>query len=97
MAHLLSQDEIAAALARLPGWALVDGEIRKTFTFDDFPQSLEFVNAVAEEAEAADHHPDIDIRWNKVTLALSTHSAGGLTQKDVDLAERIEAVLRLKG
>lgn len=93
MPDTLTEEEIGAALGRLPGWERDRNAIRKTYVFDGFPLALEFVNAVADEAEAANHHPDIDIRWNKVTMYLTTHSAGGLTQKDVDLAVRIEAVL----
>jgi 4a-hydroxytetrahydrobiopterin dehydratase len=93
MPGTLTEGEIGAALLRLPGWERDENAIRKTFVFDGFPLAMEFVNAVAAEAEAADHHPDIDIRWNKVTLYLTTHSAGGLTQKDVDIAESIESIL----
>jgi 4a-hydroxytetrahydrobiopterin dehydratase len=60
------------------------------FQFEDFPAAMKFVDAVAELAEQAWHHPDIDIRWNKVTLALTTHDAGGLTQKDFDLARQFD-------
>jgi 4a-hydroxytetrahydrobiopterin dehydratase len=94
MAGLLTEEQVSAALAGLPGWTLQGKAIRKTFTFDGFPDALEFVNDVADEAEKADHHPDIDIRWNKVTLSLSTHSAGGLTEKDTALATVIEGILR---
>lgn len=73
-------------IAEHPEWRL-DGEtISRTFVFEDFVGAMEFVNKVAIAAEAADHHPDIDIRWNKVTLVLSTHSEGALTSKDTDLA-----------
>lgn len=92
MAKLLTEEQIRAALAGLPGWTLERNEIRKTFTFEGFPLALEFVNEVADEAEKADHHPDIDIRWNKVTLALSTHSDGGLTEKDTSLAKVVEGI-----
>jgi 4a-hydroxytetrahydrobiopterin dehydratase len=75
-----------------PGWAL-DGEtIRRTFEFSDFNGAVGFVVRVALLAETANHHPDIDIRWNKVTIALSTHSEGALTAKDTDLAGQIEAL-----
>jgi len=85
---LLSDAEIDVRLARLPGWARHGDEIRRTFSFADFAQAIAFVNRVAVFAEAADHHPDIDVRYSKVTLALSTHSAGGLTASDFDLAEK---------
>jgi 4a-hydroxytetrahydrobiopterin dehydratase len=86
---LLSETEIRDRLARLPGWERRGNEIRRTWTFADFESSMAFVNRVAALAQAADHHPDIDIRYSKVTLALSTHDAGGLTARDFDLAEAI--------
>lgn len=73
-----------------PDWQLEGETIRRTFAFDDFVAAMGFVTQVALLAEKAFHHPDIDIRWNRVTLALSTHSAGGLTEKDTDLAGEIE-------
>lgn len=77
---------------KLPaGWELKDNSIVKLYKFKDFLEAMRFVNRVAEQAEAADHHPDILIRWNKVTLTLSTHSAGGLTEKDFNLAAQIDA------
>lgn len=86
-----SEAQIEERLARLEGWQRTGSEIRRTYTFETFPGAIEFVNRVAGLAEAADHHPDIDIRYTRVTLALSTHSAGGLTGRDFDLAERIDA------
>ncbi len=86
---LLSETQIRDRLARLPGWERRGNEIRRTWTFADFESSMAFVNKVAAVAQAADHHPDIDIRYSKVTLALSTHDAGGLTARDFDLAEAI--------
>jgi 4a-hydroxytetrahydrobiopterin dehydratase len=88
---LLTETEIRERLQRLPGWERSGKEIRRTWAFADFRGAMAFVNRVAELAEAADHHPDIDIRYSKVTLALSTHSAGGLTARDFDLAEAIGA------
>ena len=73
----------------IPGWENNGKEITRTYKFKDFAEALAFVNKVAGLAEAADHHPDIDIRWNKVRLTLSTHSAGGLTAKDFALARQI--------
>ena len=90
----LSDTEVQAWLRKNPGWALEGGMIRRTFAFKDFVEAMAFVNKVAEPAEAADHHPDIDIRYSKVTLALVTHDAGGLTQRDVALAERADTVAR---
>ncbi|HEX8813654.1 MAG TPA: 4a-hydroxytetrahydrobiopterin dehydratase [Terracidiphilus sp.] len=89
---LLSSAEISAHQAATPSWQIESGEIVRNFTFADFRAALAFVNQVGELAEAAGHHPDIDIRWNRVRLALATHSAGGLTKKDFDLAARIDAL-----
>jgi len=87
----LSEPEIKQRLAGLTGWARDGNQIRRTFAFDDFLGSMAFVNRVAQLAEAANHHPDIDIRYSKVTLTLSTHDAGGLTQRDFDLAVQVQA------
>lgn len=87
---LLSNDQIDHELLSLQGWSLAGKEIKKTFDRKDFVRSMGFVSSVALLAEKANHHPDIDIRWNKVTLVLSTHSAGGLTEKDFALAGAIE-------
>ena len=84
----LTAAEIKTALARLPDWKKSGATIVRTFAFKDFVAAMKFVNAVAKLAEAAWHHPDIDIRWNKVTLALTTHDAGGLTRKDFALARK---------
>ena len=73
-----------------PDWELQDESITRTFVFDGFTKAIGFVVEVGFLAEAADHHPDIDIRWNKVTLVLSTHSEGALTEKDILLAEQID-------
>jgi len=86
----LEDDQIALALASVPNWKLQDATISRAFQFKDFPNAVKFVNAVAVAAEQAWHHPDIDIRWNKVTLTLTTHDAGGLTQKDFDLARQFD-------
>ena len=82
--------QIATAMAAVPQWKQTGDVISRTFQFKDFPAAMKFANAVAELAEAAWHHPDMDIRWNKVTLALTTHDTGGLTQKDFDLARQFE-------
>jgi 4a-hydroxytetrahydrobiopterin dehydratase len=82
----LSETEITSRLASVPTWQVQKGELVRTFNFKDFRDSLAFVNKVGELAEKAGHHPDIDIRYNKVRLALVTHDAGGLTGKDFDLA-----------
>lgn len=82
----LSDPEIKSRLVTVPDWQIESGELVRTFLFKDFRASLAFVNKVGETAEKAGHHPDIDIRYNKVRLALVTHDAGGITQKDFDLA-----------
>ncbi len=84
---LLATEDVQAFVDDHPNWSWADTEITRTFEFSDFNESMGFVTRMALEAEKADHHPDIDIRWNKVTLTLSTHSQGGLTQKDLDLAD----------
>ena len=88
----MSDTEVKAALADLPGWELAGSDIVKEYKLADFAAAMAFVNQVAERAEAANHHPDIDIRWNKVRLALSTHSEGGLTNNDFALAAEIESL-----
>jgi 4a-hydroxytetrahydrobiopterin dehydratase len=85
---ILNSAQIKAALATLPDWKKQGGTISRTFQFKDFPAAIKFVNAVARLAEQAWHHPDIDVRWNKVTLTLTTHDAGGLTDKDFNLARQ---------
>ena len=90
----LSDGEIAAALTRLPGWAREGNAIVRRFTFPTFAEGIRFVDRVAVLADAADHHPDIDIRWTTVTMALSTHSAGGITAKDAALAAQIDGAAR---
>jgi 4a-hydroxytetrahydrobiopterin dehydratase len=78
----LDDTAVEEGLQHLPGWERRGDEIVKTFVRDDFAHAMVFVNEVAAAAEAAGHHPDIDIRWNKVTLALSSHAEGGLTDRD---------------
>ena len=87
---LLSAEQIQDQLGKLNRWQLEGKEITKRYQFRDFVRAMGFVNSVALLAEGMDHHPDIDIRWNKVKLALSTHSAGGLTEKDFKLAAMID-------
>lgn len=89
---LLTAEQVTLELGRLNGWSLAGREIRKTFERKDFARAMGFVGSVALLAEKANHHPDIDIRWNKVTLTLSTHSAGGLTEKDFRLAAEIDGL-----
>jgi len=93
----LPQAELDRALGDLPGWTVKDGAIAKTFKHDSFPEAVVFVNAVAHLAELANHHPDIDIRYSNITLALVTHDQGGITNKDVELARRIEEIRKKAG
>jgi 4a-hydroxytetrahydrobiopterin dehydratase len=86
----LDEPGVAAALRATPGWERAGIEIRRVYRFGDFREALAFVNRVGGLAEAAGHHPDIDIRYNTVTLALTTHDAGGLTARDFDLARAID-------
>ena len=89
---VLSDDEVRAGLERLEGWEREGDAIRRTFRFRDFVGSVEFVNRLVEPAEAMNHHPDLEVSWNRVTVSLSTHSRGGITQSDLELAARIEAL-----
>jgi len=86
----LSPEEARSRLTTLSGWQIDSGELVKTFQFKDFLAALHFVNLVGEAAEAAGHHPDIDIRYSRVRLSLVTHDAGGLTAKDFELARRAD-------
>ena len=88
----LSDDEIDTALADLPGWEPVDGAITKQYRLGGFPEAVAFVVRLSFAAEAADHHPDLDIRYDKVRVTFSTHSEGGVTGKDVALATVVEAL-----
>ena len=90
-AKLLEQ-EIAAELRKLGGWSVVNGNLHRVFEFQDFTQAFGFMTRVALAAEKMDHHPDWSNSWNKVTVDLSTHSAGGLTEKDVSLARQIQQI-----
>jgi 4a-hydroxytetrahydrobiopterin dehydratase len=86
----LSAKQIKESLAAVPAWKKAGAAITRTYQFKDFPAAIQFVNALAAVAEQAWHHPDIDIRWNKVKLSLTTHDAGGLTEKDFDLARKFD-------
>jgi 4a-hydroxytetrahydrobiopterin dehydratase len=92
MKEALSDIEIQRRLGSLSGWSRKGDVLTKTFQFRDFTGSMELVNNIARAAERANHHPDIDIRYNKVTCTLTTHDAGGITKKDLDLATEIEAL-----
>jgi 4a-hydroxytetrahydrobiopterin dehydratase len=86
----MADEEITAALADLPGWEHGDGEISREYRLDSFAGAIAFVVRLSYAAEAANHHPDLDVRYSKVRVTLSTHSEGGVTAKDVDLARTIE-------
>jgi 4a-hydroxytetrahydrobiopterin dehydratase len=88
----LPDDEVEHALATLDGWTRDGDEIRKSFERAGFPDAIAFVVRVGFFAEAADHHPDLDIRWRTVHVALTTHDAGGLTALDIDLARKIDSI-----
>jgi len=89
----LSASAVERRLAALKGWKQVGGAIQKQYTFANFKEAMFFVNTVAGLAEKAGHHPDITVNYNRVTLSLSTHDAGGITAKDFDLAKRVEAAV----
>jgi 4a-hydroxytetrahydrobiopterin dehydratase len=86
----VSQADLEAALKNLPGWIGGSNAISKLFELNAFTDAIALVNRIAAAAEAADHHPDIDIRYNKLHITLSTHSEGGVTEKDIALAAQIE-------
>lgn len=89
---LLTEDEIKSALLQLNNWKLLDNRIEKKFVFTDFLEAMKFINAVATIAEAMQHHPEWNNVYNKVTVTLTTHDAGGITQKDITLAEKMDEI-----
>ena len=91
---LLADDDVRAALLQTgdPTWEVIGGRLVRVVVLDGFTEALAFVNAVGELAEECNHHPDIDIRYNRVTLALSTHDSGGITQLDIDLSRAIDRI-----
>ena len=89
---LLSEEEVERRLGDLPGWELEGKAIRKPFKGDDFKSSVDFVNRVLPVAEEMNHHPDLEISWNTVTVTITTHSEGGLTENDFELASKIDAL-----
>ena len=90
MSRLLDQAEVARQLQSLPGWSSDGTSLHRSIEFPSFPEAVAAVATLAIDAEEMNHHPDIDIRWRTVTLTLSTHSEGGITQLDIELAHRIE-------
>ena len=89
---VLTDSEIQQALGTLKGWQRQGKAIERIFEFPDFKAAMQFVNKIADAAEQANHHPDIDIRYNKVTMALVSHDAGGVTRRDVKMARRINEI-----
>lgn len=92
MSKLLSDAQIQEAIAKLSGWTLTGKQIQSIRKFKDFVEAIAFVNKLVAPAEAAGHHPDIEISYNKVTISLTTHDAGGLTEKDFTLAQEISSL-----
>ncbi|WP_421844704.1 4a-hydroxytetrahydrobiopterin dehydratase [Mycobacterium sp.] len=90
---VLTDEQVDAALPELNGWERIDGTLRRSITFPTFLAGIDMVRRVAERAEAKDHHPDIDIRWRTVIFALVTHSAGGITERDISMARDIDGIL----
>lgn len=97
MSRLLSTEEILRQLNTLPGWLGDTEALQCTYTFPEFPVAIAAIGAVAVEAEEMNHHPNIDIRWRNVTFMLATHSAGGVTQLDIELAHRIRMIAEENG
>ncbi len=93
MSEKLPQESIDAKVAELPEWSVNAGTLQRTFKFENFVEAMKFVNNVAKRAEKAQHHPDILVRYSKVTLTLTTHDAGGISQKDFDLAREVDGLL----
>lgn len=91
--RIFAEEEIRERLDTLNGWALVNGEITKTYVLSSFHRAIGFVVQIGMLADAADHHPDLMIEYNRVAVTLSTHSAGGITERDFRLAEKIEEAL----
>ncbi|MDA0767049.1 MAG: 4a-hydroxytetrahydrobiopterin dehydratase [Verrucomicrobia bacterium] len=90
MSDLLDQKELAAALKKLPEWEIEGKALVRTIEFEEFTEAIDFVNDLAEVAEDAQHHPDIDIRYVRVTVSLTTHEVGGITDDDLEIAQRID-------
>jgi 4a-hydroxytetrahydrobiopterin dehydratase len=95
--QLLTEDGVADALRSLPGWDGDTGTLRRTVSAPDFMTGIRIVDDVAVVAEELDHHPDVDIRWRTITFSVSTHSKGGVTGRDVELARRIDAIAKRHG
>lgn len=89
----MNEEQVAACLEKHPEWVELNSQIQRTYAFDNFIQSMKFVNAIADYAESAQHHPDVLIRYNKVTLSISTHDANGITYKDFELATKADSLV----
>ncbi len=89
----MSDAEIRSAMGNVPAWKLEGNEIKRVLTFEDFAAAMVFVNKIAEAAEEAQHHPDITINYNRVTLTLCSHDAGGLTHRDFKMAHTIDCLM----
>lgn len=92
----LTSEAIEEHLTELSDWSLTGGNIQRTFNFENFSAAIDFVNQVAELAERVEHHPDIMIRYSKVTLTLTTHDAGGVTEKDIEFAKEADDLMTVK-
>jgi len=94
MSDLVSSEEVEALLKKCPEWEISEGEksLTRNFEFEDFMEGIDFVNQIAEIADEVFHHPDIDIRYTKILLTLTTHEVGGLTDADLELAQKIDRV-----
>jgi 4a-hydroxytetrahydrobiopterin dehydratase len=90
MSDILDESELAAVLKKCPEWEVEGKALTRTIEFEEFTEAIDFVNDLAEVAEEAQHHPDIDIRYLRVTVSLSTHEVGGITDADVEIAQRID-------
>ena len=93
MSDLIPANELKEALKKCPEWEIEKKSIVRTIEFEEFTEAIDFINDLAEIAEDAQHHPDIDIRFTKVTLTLTTHDAGGVTESDIELAHRIDNLI----
>lgn len=90
--QLTTDEELTRALSRLPGWSVEGGALVRTYTFKDFVDAMRFVNSAADLAEQMGHHPDLDIRYNRVKVAVTTHDADGITALDLEFASRLKII-----
>jgi 4a-hydroxytetrahydrobiopterin dehydratase len=97
MAGSLAQDAIEQSLKSVPGWEVANGELTRTFKFQDYHEAMAFVNATAWISHGEDHHPDIELGYNTVKMRYSTHSAGGLTESDFRCARRVNTLVAADG